>query len=152
VRQQTSIEYTHWLVTKGKWPNSAILRGYTPVLLVARADFNLVALRKLVVADAERRATIFLSANHTEIDRLSAMTSDYIADHFCNLWVSTVRLVGLPFQISEADEEATHWTLFGQGKTAPAWQGPADGVVPPETPVTVRPIAIEPSRFEVIGD
>ena len=65
-----------------------------------------------------------------------------------DLWLSEVRLAS---DCAEADagEEAIKWILVfdPKGRVLPDWQGPADGVVPKATPVTIRARDAAVSRF-----
>ncbi len=143
------VEYPYWLVTKGKAPNDKVPRGYTPLLLLPRAEVTLRELAQRALADAKHRATILLVDKDNTVDVLKEMGSAYMADHLSNLWVSQVRLTSSSLECDVWKEEATLWRLVGH-RQAPRWQGPADGVIPRETPVTVRSRALAPFKLEGI--
>jgi len=141
-------EYTHWLVTKGRDPASVPPRGLVPLVLAPKATTNLRQLVHLVHAEIDRRAKLLAQAG--AMQTLMAAVRPYVVEMIADLWVTEVRLHRecTWFQ----DEEAIRWIVWGIRGTLQDWQGPADGVIPSETPVTIRSKSVAPARFEILAD
>jgi hypothetical protein len=146
----SNMEYTHWLVTKGRDPLSVPSRGLVPLVLAPKATTDLRQLVHLVRAEVDRRAHLLAQNNASSMDTLLASVRPYVTGMVVNLWVSEVRLSNEYTWF--ADEEAVRWVMHGTQGHLQDWQGPADGVIPRETPVTIRVRAVEPAPFEILTD
>lgn len=139
--------YTHWLVTIGTGP----VRGtkFTPIILVQKSYYSTALLRKVVAEKVDKLNTLLLSPEAPSTALFNELANPGALRRTTDLWLSDVRLAVrvLDHDLGD-DEEAIAWTLFGS-RLAPAWQGPADGVIPKETPVTIRRIG-SASKYEII--
>lgn len=145
--------YTHWLVTKGRDKDSVGRHGLVPIVLVHKADVSLRRLREITQAAVEARATTFLADDASEVARLGALAGAYARATYNNLWVSEVGLTSgddALLQFNPLYEHATTWALALAGERLPPWQGPADGVIPREMPITIRLLRQPPQEFKII--
>jgi hypothetical protein len=139
--------YTHWLITKGRGPEWYDGRQKITPLMLVGTDVGLPGLRRRVAEEIALRSKLFVKPDASAIEELRASAGAYAVGTLPNLWLSEVRLS------SHADagpsEETIRWILYNPDTLAPPWQGPADGVIPKETPVTVRKWGAE-AMFQVI--
>lgn len=144
------MEYDHWLVAKGKDRHSVGKHGLVPIVLVHQ-HVGMPELARLVRIEVDKRICVFLDDTVPSIEVLRASTRPYVVDLMNNLWLSNVRLLR-EGDIDDMREVAIGWILRGSGVRTPDWQGPADGVIPNSTPITVRDIWSPPSAFKIIDD
>jgi hypothetical protein len=143
--------YTHWLVTEGRSirslkPNERLI----PIVLAPKAKASLKDLRQLVEQEIRVRAMIFVPGRATYMAQIKALNQKDIIRQLSDLWVTEVRLS--PDGADAAPgEEVVEWVLVfnPQNRTLPNWQGPADGVIPKATPVTIQSRLAMPSRFNI---
>lgn len=121
----------------------------TPVALCRKGEADgFVALRRKVEAQVRRLAGLWLARDCRAIDVVKAVSDPFIAGLLGNLWLSEVRLAPAGQGRVAACEEATYWVLASSGGLPERWQGPADGVIPPLLPVTVRSRMVAPSSYQ----
>jgi hypothetical protein len=142
------MEYDHWLVTKGKDRHSVRKHGLVPIVLVHQ-HVGMSELARLVRIEVDKRICVFLDDTVPSIEVLRASTRPYVVDLISNLWLSAVRLSDINYT-QEATEEAIIWGLRGI-RRAPEWQGPADGVISPSRPATLRQ-RCSMAPFKIIDD
>lgn len=148
--------YTHWLVTKGKDPTSVGRRGLVPIVMMCKSD-DVKDLRRMVQAEIDQRIRIFLQDNATAMEVLRASSRSYVAEMLNDLWLRDVRLSWRPGAITRSwgvwgpDETVIAWTLVGD-RIPEEWQGPADGVIPAETPLTIFAKDVPAVPFKLVED
>ena len=134
---------THYLITRGaKVAHATPERPFTPIAISPIAD-GFDGLRRAVTKALDDRATVFVPSNARAVARIKEAARAYMADLMGNMWLSEVRLIpdsrNYIENVDNVTEEAICWVLFNLlGEFPPHWQGPADGVIPRETPITVR--------------
>ena len=142
--------YPYLLVTQR--PHRQALRPgqrLTPIALHPRTDVDSYQkLRRRVENRVRSLAGMWLCAECSGIEMLRAVSDPFIAGLLNDLWLTEVRLIGREDEVYQG-EERTEWVVFGEGRLPEPWQGPADQVIPRETPVTVRSFTITPSAFRV---
>lgn len=147
VTQDKQIEYTHWLVTRGEEPDSINRpHAFVPIVLLPMTAGR-KELHRAVVKEVERRTRLLLKENATSFDALIASIRPYALDLTMNLWIRDVRLVSEFDRGRFTNETAIVWTLVGSRAQIAYWQGAADGVIPPETPVTLTSPFSRPSPY-----
>jgi hypothetical protein len=140
--------YTHYLITRGASPKGRDkARPFTPLLLTS-IHLSLLDVRKELAPKLAARESMFAAPGASPLEVLKQATRPYMVDLLSDLWLSEVRLAPFRSVVNEG-EDAIHWILFGSGRLPEPWQGGADGVIPPLTPVTIRRLD-SATRFEVI--
>lgn len=132
--------YTHHLIL-------ARAMKITPILLVP-IEVSLHDLVERTRQEIERRA-LLLRHDTSEVSKLERFTSAYFRERASSLFRRDVRLGRTNRDISD-EEDGIVWTLFGGRFMPPDWQGPADGVIPKETPVTIWAKDAVESHFQII--
>lgn len=144
--------YTHWLVTKGREPFDAAKHSLSPIVLRAKDSNSLIGVRRAAVARIEMVALAVVRARRSAVDVIAALVDDYPVAALQDLWLREVR-VGIDRTRMDVapNEVAVRWIGFNMnGEFAPRWQGPSDGVIPRDRPVTVWNGEVAASPFLVV--
>ena len=141
------MKHTHWLVTKGLRSGASKV---TPIVLMPITG-SLRDLTDAARAEINRRAALFLPMYPDIIDQMRALTGPYYTKSVDDLWFMEVTPTAhtsdrsLPENIA-----ALEFVLRVHDREAPAWQGPADGVIPAETPRLLYDALHPPAKLTVI--
>lgn len=133
--------YTHWLVTHGESPETCSKKSRLVPLVLVPVPVDAAARRRvqeIVIDEIQKRALVFTPAEASEVDRLKALTGEYLTKAFSNVWVRAVRL-STPGDPIWVEEESIEWVLATnpERKFPEDWQGAADKCIPKDTPVTI---------------
>lgn len=141
--------YTHHLVTRGLDQFSYPLGGLTPILLCP-IGLDQDTLARLAYAEVCRRAERMLPPDASWVDKLNTLASSFITLTTINLWSRDIRLVRPTDGWDCETEVAITWRMYQSGMFPPSWQGPANGVIPHDKPVTVFSREVAPTKLTVL--
>jgi hypothetical protein len=121
-----------------------------PLVLEAKTAVSAADLNRHVQDAARQWAMTDLPHDATMMEQIRAFSGRYAVALLSDLWLSEVRLGTACSEIG-AEEEAIEWVLMfdRQARSLPDWQGPADGVIPKATPVTIRARQGSLSRLKI---
>lgn len=140
--------YPYFLVTRGQSPKTQTHPDRLLPLALVTKKKGLQEVARAVEDRLRKIALAFTPHAPSAIDVIKGVSHFWMAKALQDLWLSEVRLDHIE-ALDSSGEESIRWILLGDpcDRLPERWQGPADAVIPKDTPVTIRDGTL--SRFEV---